>query len=180
MLLTGAVRSRASAAKPTRLNHGRFKNVVIYTTPQAPTSFALLLSGDGGWGADGGFLGEGAGGPGRHGGRDRHARSSRPRFRIDGCALRVPRWRSGELEPLRPGVFSQRHLSFPLAAGRCRRSQPRLRSAGTGTEGHLCRRVDLGVLSHASSRQSAVQGFGTGIRARSAGVTASICCRSNP
>jgi type IV secretory pathway VirJ component len=46
MLLT----SVAVAGEPTRLNHGRFKNVVIYTTPQAPTSFALLLSGDGGWG----------------------------------------------------------------------------------------------------------------------------------
>jgi type IV secretory pathway VirJ component len=47
MLLT----SQPSAAEPTRLNHGRFKNVMVYTPSQAPTRFALLLSGDGGWGA---------------------------------------------------------------------------------------------------------------------------------
>jgi type IV secretory pathway VirJ component len=40
-----------AAAEPARLNHGRFKNVVIYTPAQAPTSFALLLSGDAGWSA---------------------------------------------------------------------------------------------------------------------------------
>ena len=47
MLLTG----ESLAGEPTRLSHGRFKNVVVYTTALAPTRFALLLSGDGGWGA---------------------------------------------------------------------------------------------------------------------------------
>ena len=39
----------AAAAAPTHLNHGRFKNVVVYAPPQAPKSFVLLLSGDEGW-----------------------------------------------------------------------------------------------------------------------------------
>jgi type IV secretory pathway VirJ component len=47
MLLTGV----AVAGEPTRLNHGRFKDVMVYAPAQAPTRFALLLSGDGGWGA---------------------------------------------------------------------------------------------------------------------------------
>ncbi len=46
MLLTGT----GVAGEPTRLDHGRFKNVMVYTPAQAPTGFALLLSGKVGWG----------------------------------------------------------------------------------------------------------------------------------
>jgi type IV secretory pathway VirJ component len=48
-LMTAAVcmlLSAHTAAAPTHLSHGRFKDVTVYTPPARPTSFVLLLSGD--------------------------------------------------------------------------------------------------------------------------------------
>jgi type IV secretory pathway VirJ component len=41
----------AGAAEPAHLDHGRFKNVLVYSPAQAPAGFALFLSGDEGWSA---------------------------------------------------------------------------------------------------------------------------------
>jgi type IV secretory pathway VirJ component len=41
----------AAAAEPAHLDHGRFKNLVVYSPAQAPADFALFLSGDEGWSA---------------------------------------------------------------------------------------------------------------------------------
>jgi type IV secretory pathway VirJ component len=44
------VPARASTSgNPTHLSHGRFRDFVVYQPSGPPTSFALLLSGDGGW-----------------------------------------------------------------------------------------------------------------------------------
>ena len=39
----------SSGGNATRLSHGRFKDFLVYKPSGPPTSFALLLSGDGGW-----------------------------------------------------------------------------------------------------------------------------------
>jgi type IV secretory pathway VirJ component len=38
-----------TAAAPTHLSHGRFKDLAVYTPPARATSFVLFLSGDEGW-----------------------------------------------------------------------------------------------------------------------------------
>jgi type IV secretory pathway VirJ component len=40
-----------AAANPTRLSHGRFKELLVYAPPAQASSFVLFLSGDGGWDA---------------------------------------------------------------------------------------------------------------------------------
>lgn len=50
LLLTAlAALSAQAAASPTHLGHGRFKDLVVYSPPNAATSFVVLLSGDEGW-----------------------------------------------------------------------------------------------------------------------------------
>ena len=43
--------AHAAEAKTEQLNHGRFQNVAMYVPSGTPSSFVLLLSGDGGWNA---------------------------------------------------------------------------------------------------------------------------------
>jgi type IV secretory pathway VirJ component len=47
-----AARSVAAGTAPTRLSHGRFKDLVVYAPASKPTSFVLFLSGDEGWNKD--------------------------------------------------------------------------------------------------------------------------------
>ncbi len=51
MLLIGDMLCAAAAGAAEHLSHGRFENVAIYAPVGTPTSFVLLLSGDGGWDA---------------------------------------------------------------------------------------------------------------------------------
>ncbi len=50
-LLLASTAGAQPAANETILDHGRFKQVHLFRPAQTPTSFALLLSGDGGWNA---------------------------------------------------------------------------------------------------------------------------------
>jgi type IV secretory pathway VirJ component len=49
LLIIGAAARAAEVAAPARIDHGRFKEIAIYQPKGTPTSFVLLLSGDGGW-----------------------------------------------------------------------------------------------------------------------------------
>src|ERR1700761_8647952 len=52
-VLTGAVAATPAVlpTNVTRLNHGRFKDLLVYSPAAAPSSFVLFLSGDAGWDA---------------------------------------------------------------------------------------------------------------------------------
>jgi type IV secretory pathway VirJ component len=54
LLWTGAANAQTAGRLPanaTRLDHGRFKDIVVYAPSNKATSFVLFLSGDDGWGA---------------------------------------------------------------------------------------------------------------------------------
>jgi type IV secretory pathway VirJ component len=49
ILMAVGLCSAASAAIPAHINHGRFKDLAVYSPAMPATSFVLLLSGDEGW-----------------------------------------------------------------------------------------------------------------------------------
>ncbi len=57
-----------AAAAPTHLDHGRFKDLLVYSPPAQASSFVLFLSGDEGWGNRAEGYAAAACAAGRHGG----------------------------------------------------------------------------------------------------------------